>query len=153
MEIITTGILTSVVAGLILYYVFGIGKQKHSTRFSEKQYIITAPSNLGGVDCLYLDSVATLRLFVPYNEQSITLIQDVTPLILPDRSAANTKIEDTKFFYHGGRKTYIFDIKTNKKNKIKVEGRIFIVSLNKVEVLHMPEISKALKYEFSIFEK
>ena len=45
-----------------------------------------------------------------------------------------------------------FDLYANRVNKVVVEGREFIVTLNKIISRSIPEVSKALEYEFGVAE-
>ena len=120
-ETVGSSVIVTVVAALILYYVFGIGgpsspiQQTHSGSgdnvgrdkntiinqrppYSATQVIDNLPPSLGGRDVLNLDNLATLRLLTPLEAGKITLLLDVVQYVTtqetPPVEAAPPTIEE-----------------------------------------------------------
>ncbi len=155
METLFIGILIIVIPSLILYYVFGIGKEKRSfsSRFSSTQYIKLLPPSLGGTDYLNLDNVATLQLHIPYDINKITLLLNRIPVIeLPPRSQGGFKIEGFKIVSHKNTEIYTFST-SNSTQKIKIGSRIFIITLKCISKIEVKDVPNAIQYEFGITEE
>ena len=107
---------------------------------------------MGGNDRLNLDNAITLKSIPPYNEQSITMLVGVVPIEeqpIKNKSFEATAIQTT---YPGESPKYNFNIFNQKTHQITTNGRIFIVTLNKVRKIPLQNVSLALEYEFSISE-
>ena len=151
---IITEILISVIAGLILYFMFGIGKNnRFSSRFSSTQSIKILPPSLGGVDHLNLDNIATLQLHVPYDTSRITLMLNKMPVIeLSPQISKGIKVESFLLISHEGARFYTFST-TDSTQKIPVAGRIFVVSLRKISKMDIWDAPSAIEFEFGISEE
>lgn len=122
-------------------------------RFSEIKYIKTLPPSLGGIDRFVVDNLATLKLHVPYDEQNITLLLNVVPLEYPTQQNKNIKIEGAQTTTYNDDQILKFNKTNHRVNKITIENRTFVISLNKITILQIPNISKVLQYEFGISEE
>jgi hypothetical protein len=121
--------------------------------FSETQSIKTLPPFLGGNDTLRLDNVATLHLYVPYSDNSITLVLDASPVRLPDQNNDGVAIQGAHTFTHDTKDEIAFDVGVNKRREITVGDRTFVVTLLEVRHLATPDVAKPLEFVFGISEK
>ncbi|MCF7835894.1 MAG: hypothetical protein K9M15_02115 [Candidatus Marinimicrobia bacterium] len=121
--------------------------------FSDTQFVKLWPSSLGGVDRLNIDNIGTLKASAPYNENSITMYLNVTPLELPPlKVEGRFETQDAQIYRHTDSQKYVFDTQQNKSHKIVLENRIFIVTLNKIKRVELEKVSYAIEYEFGISE-
>jgi hypothetical protein len=119
-------------------------------RFSQTQTIGRLPER-GKPDTINLDNLGTLKLFVPSNDHSVTLLLDVIPLDLPDKYTKEMTVTGLKFYNHMSGKQYTFDTGEFKRHEIEAGGRTFVVSLLRIaQVTDMPAF---YEYEFGISEK
>ena len=163
--------------GLILYYVFDIGKNNPSntytvfsqgqtggitagevnitttTKFSQTQSIKVLPPSFGGNDSLNLDNIAKLKLHIPFSINLITMLLDVVVTNLPDQHTDNFSVEGTQYYNQTSGTQYIFNTTNNKRHEIAVGGRIFIVTLLSINKLSIPNVPIATEYQFGISEK
>jgi hypothetical protein len=169
-------IVGGLVVGLILYYIFGIGKSNPNntynvssqgqtggitagevnittTKFSQSQSIKVLPPSLGGNDLLNLDNVAKLKLHVPFSMDSVTTLLDVVVTNLPDQHTDNFSVEGTQYYNQTSGTQYIFDTTDNKRHEIAVGGRLFTVTLYSINKLNIPNVPVAIEYQFGISEK
>lgn len=121
--------------------------------FSETQSIKVLPPSLGGNDRLNLDNVATLKLHVPYSDNSVTLLLDVVVITLPSNTEGPIKTEGVKSYNHNSGTIYLFDIINNKRHEITISDRTFVVTLFSINKLDVPNVSYAIEYEFGISER
>ncbi len=121
--------------------------------FSETQTIRLLPPSLGGNDVLSIDSIATLKTHSHGSATSITLLLDVVPTHLPDNSSDVVKTEGRQEYTHSKEAEYVFDSIKNKRHDIDIAGRVFTVSLLKISVLDVPNVSSAIEYLFGISER
>lgn len=155
MNVLLATIIGGVVVGLILYYVFGIGKERKtfSSRFSSSQKIKILPPSLGGVDHLDLDNTSTLHLGNTYDMNHVTLTLNSMPVIeLPLQSNDEFKIEGLKIIGNKNENVYTFSTYNNTQ-KIKTGNRLFVVTLKKISKMNVKDVPNAIEYDFGITEE
>lgn len=153
--------IIGIVTGLIGVYLSPQGDnifnfiQNISVRnfFSDTQSIKVLPPSLGGNDQLNLDNVATLQLHVPYSESSITLLLDVVTTSFQPATSEGVTVEGARTYNHNSGTTYLFDTENNKRHRITIGERNFVVTLLRVKLLDVPDVPVAREYEFGISEE
>ncbi|MBU4142797.1 hypothetical protein KJ590_02230 [Patescibacteria group bacterium] len=120
--------------------------------FSDTQSIKNLPPSLGGNDILNLDNLATLKLHVPYNENSLTLLLNVIPTEMPTVKNESFTAEGIKIYNQNSGQSYFFNTIQNKSHKIQIENRFFVVSLKEIKKLDIKNVSNPLEFIFGISE-
>lgn len=84
---------------------------------------------------------------------SVTLLLGVVPTALPDKHTEALTVEGLQYYDHTAGSPYVFDTNKNQRHEISLGGRTFIVSLQKVIKLDVPEVPGAIEYQFGISER
>ena len=143
-------ILIGVAAGLILYFGFGIGREKK--RYASVQYIKILPPSLGGVDHIDLDDIAVLKLHAPSNMDRISFLLIDKPIVDWSYSQNGIEVEGLNAMTHDNDKIYAFSV-LDCERKIKIKGRQFVVTLKRISKLNVKSVPAAIQYEFGVKER
>lgn len=121
--------------------------------FSDKQYIRSWPSHLGGNDRLNLDNLATMKADFPRTESGIVMLLNVTPVEeLPVKEEGKFEARDITVTQYDDSQKYTFNLNSSKSHKIVAHGRTFVVTLNKIKKVLVEGVPNAIEYEFGISE-
>ncbi|MDG1708115.1 MAG: hypothetical protein P8H03_05100 [Emcibacteraceae bacterium] len=121
-------------------------------KFSEEQTVNTLPPHLGGKDRLNLGNIGSLLRLVPCNNEMVTMAVDAVPINYPDKVTPNMEVRNLNIM-SGPLERIEFNNGVNKRHNIDVDGKVFVVTLIKTEVLEVKNVNNAVSYTFNIAER
>jgi hypothetical protein len=120
-------------------------------KFSAEQTIFTVPDFMGGNRRLDLGGIATLTLFPPWDEQSLTMKLDTVPMTHGGLKGEGFELSGIAVTV-GEHQTFVFNVGQNRRHTISAGGKVFTVTLREIDQTPVEGVAKALRYKFSIAE-